>query len=510
MEVIMSKQYVLAHDLGTSGDKACLFDQDGTLLRSVYETYTTWFDREGYAEQRPEDWWEAVKKTSKQVIREAGIDPRQIAALSFSAQSLGCIPVDADGNLLRDKAMIWMDSRATQEAKEILERYGERRHYETTGTSFQVSQYPCSKIKWMRKHEPEVYEKAYKFIGAKEYIIMKLTGEVGVTDYTEASFSGMFNIRRHDFDAEILEIAGIDREKLCTPKDNATIIGNVSAGLEDETGLTSDTVVVLGMMDNITCAVGGGSMNEGTFVINLGTAAWIGVNADRPLMSPDFKSNCMYVGNGIYHTSMHSHSACASYDWVCENMLAAYHGEHAVLEGMAEAIPPGSDKLFFLPSFAGGNTLYSSGNMGGAFIGLRMHHGPGNIVRSVLEGISFDLMMGVQFFKEMGVVLNKVRIVGGGAKSAFWREMLASMLNVTIEVPQNMQHIGALGAATVAGIGAGVFDSYAAIDRMSVPSGLASPSPQIHEQYKKLLPVYRKCYESLLPVYDAFDGIQVL
>lgn len=500
----MSKQYILAHDLGTSGDKACLFDQDGNMLASVYETYQTWFDKEGYAEQQPEDWWEAVKKTTKQVIAQAGVAAGDVAALSFSSQSLGCIPVDREGNLLGQRVMIWMDTRAVAESEEILAAYGARRHYETTGTSFHVAQYPCSKIMWYRRHQPEVYEKAYKFMGAKEYIILKLTGKMGLTDYTEASFSGIFNIHTHQFDREILDIAGIDSQKLCEPREDTTVVGNVLPGLEADTGLTPGTKVVLGMMDNITCATGGGCMEPGTFVINLGTAGWIGVNADRPLMNPNFKSNCMYVGNGVYHTSMHSHSACASYDWVLDNMLAGYHSDHATLEGLAAQVPPGADKLFFLPSFSNGNTIYTSSDMGGAFIGMRLHHGTGNIVRAVLEGVSFDLMMGVKFYEEMGVPLTKVRIVGGGAKSDFWRQILADMLGVPIEVPQGMQHIGALGAAAVAGIGSGLFADYSVIGKLSKAQGVNTPRQKEHDQYIKLLPVFRQCYESLMPVYDRF------
>jgi len=503
----MKKQYILAHDIGTSGNKASLYDQEGKILSSTYQTYETWFDKDGYAEQSPEDWWEAIKNTSKKVIVESGVPARDVVAMSFSSQSCGCIPIDEQGNVLTDKVMIWMDNRATAEAEEILNTYGERRHYETTGASFHAAAFPCSKIMWLRRHEPEVYNKTFKFIGVKDYIIMKLTGKFGVTDYTEASFSGMLDIHTHEFDQELMDIVGVDRSRLCELKESTTVIGTVKPELESETGLTPDCKVMLGMIDNVSCSIGGGCMDFGTFVINLGTAAWIGVSSDKPLMSPNFKSNCIYVGNGVYYTSMHSHSACASYDWVLNNLLAKYENNFDLLADLASKVPPGSDKLFFLPSFSSGNSLYTSSDMGGAFIGMRLHHDTGNIVRAVMEWVGFDLMMAGRFFEEIGVSMKKIRIVGGGSKSYLWRQMLADMLNVEIEVPEGMQHIGTLGAAVAGGIGSGIFDDYRIIDHLVKASSINTPDKEAHEQYMKLLPIFKQCYENLMPVFDRFSDI---
>jgi xylulokinase len=503
----MENQYIIAHDVGTSGNKACLFDREGNLLGCTYETYKTYYDKPGYAEQSPEDWWEAVKKTTIQVIAESGVDADKIAALSFSAQSLGCIPVDKEGNLLRKKAMIWLDSRSSKESRYILSQYGSRKHYETTGNSFDVSLYPCSKILWLKEHEPEVYQKAAKFIGTKEYIIFKLTGKLGLTDFSEAGMSGMFNLLKHDYEEDLLKITGIDRNKLCDPVVNTQIIGNVLPELKNETGLSSRTAVVLGTLDNLACATGAGCMNQGVFVTNIGTAAWIGVNSNKPLMSPNFQSNIMYVGNGIYHTSMHSHSAAVVYDWVLDNMLKIYNRDYNIIEDLARKAGIGAEKLFLLPSFQSGNTIYSSANLSGSLLGLRLHHDMGHIARAAMEGIGFDLMMGVDFFKSLGTKPSNIRIIGGGAKSVLWREIIANMLNASIEVPKNMQHIGALGAAAIAGVSIGIFKNFSVVDKLITTSGMVHPDPESHEKYEKLLPVYKKCYESVMPVYDMLGEI---
>lgn len=503
----MGMQYILAHDLGTSGNKACLFDEKGSLLGSAYETYPTYFDQEGYAEQSPEDWWMAVKKTSRQVMEQAGIDAKNVAAISFSAQSLGCVPVDEKGNLLRQRTMIWMDARAVEQSRAIIAQYGARKHYETTGNSFDVALYPCSKILWLKQNEPEVYEKAYKFIGTKEYIIAKLTGEVGLTDYSEAGMSGMFNLLKHDYEDEILSIAGIERDKLCRPVVNTHIVGQVLPGLQEETGLTPHTAVVMGTLDNLACATGAGCMNQGTFVTCIGTAAWTGVNDSKPLMSPDFQSNVMYVGNGVYHTSMHSHSAAVVYDWVLDNMLASFQRNYDEIEQLARKAGPGAEKLLLLPSFQSGNTIYSSVNLAGSFLGLRLHHGPGHIARAAMEGVGLDLMMGVEFFASMGCRPAAIRAIGGGSKSKLWREILADMLHANIEVPQNMQHIGALGAAAIAGVGVGLFQDFSVVDQLITPSGMIQPQEENHALYKKILPVFKKSYESVMPIYDQMEQV---
>jgi sugar (pentulose or hexulose) kinase len=503
----MEKRYILAHDLGTSGNKACLFDDQGSLLGSVYETYKTYYDQPGYAEHNPEDWWAAVKTTTKKVIAESGVNASQIAAVSFSAHSLGCIPVDKDGRLLRKRVMIWMDSRSSKQAQQILSQYGADKHYQTTGNSFDVSLYPIAKIMWLKENEKEVYDKTFKFIGTKEYIIFKLTGKLGINDFSEAGQSGMLNLYSHDYEADLLRIAGISRDKLCDPQVNTHIVGNVLPNLEQETGLTPKTAVVMGTMDNMSSATGAGCMNQGVFVTNMGTAAWIGVNSAKPLMSPDFKSNVFYVGNGVYHTSMHSHTAAVVFDWVLDNMLKVYNRDYAQIDKIARDAGVGADKLFFLPSFQSGNTIFSSVNISGSLLGLRLHHNMGHIARASMEGIGFDLMMGVDFYKSMGLKPANIRMIGGGAKSGLWREITANMLDAAIEVPKNMQHIGALGAAAIAGVATGIFGDFSIVDKLVVTSNTIQPDKAITEKYSKLLPVYKKCYQSIMPVYDALAEI---
>ena len=176
----MSRELILAHDFGTSGVKACIFDAEGNFLAEAYDTYKTEYPHEGYAEHNPNDWWEALKLSTKKVVAEAGVEAERIKAISFSSHGMGAIPIDRDGNLLVERAMIWSDARSTKEARYIVEKVGEREHYEMTGNSFDLSMYPAAKILWMRNNMPDVFAKTAKFIGPKEYLILRMTGVAGV------------------------------------------------------------------------------------------------------------------------------------------------------------------------------------------------------------------------------------------------------------------------------------------------------------------------------------------
>lgn len=506
----MGRELILSHDLGTSGDKACLFDYNGELVASAHRTYPTFYPAAGYAEQSPEDWWEAVKSSTEEVVKKSGVSPYDIKSISFSAHSLGCIPIDNQGRLLKGNTIIWMDSRSIKEAEYIKSRYGDRKHYEITGNSFDLSLYPCSKIMWIKKNEPDVYKNTYKFIGTKEYIIYKMTGRIGITDYSEAGMSGLFSLKTHDYDPQLLEICQLSREKLCTPYPCTHIVGELTKKAAKELSLKEGTPVILGTLDNLCCAIGAGGMSRNIFVTYIGTAGWLGCNVERPLMSPNFKANIMFLKDKNYYVSIHSHSAGASFQWVIEN-LCSYLEEEAkkhnkspyeLASELAMKVKPGSENLFFMPSMFSGGTIFSNPHLGGAYIGLRTHHKTGHIVRAAMEGVGYDLMMGLEFFKEMGMDPKEVRMVGGGAKSDVWREIFASMYGVPVSRPKHTQNIGSLGAAILAGIGAGVFKEFDAVDEIISPSDPIEPDIEAREAYKKLLNTYIKLFEVLIPVYE--------
>lgn len=503
----MSRKLILAHDLGTSGDKACLFDEMGNFLAEAYYKYETYFPVEGYAEHDPRTWWDAVTASTKEVIKKANADPSEVKAISFSAHGMGVIPVDKDGNLLTDRVMVWMDARSTKEATHIFEKVGVREHYEMTGNSFDLALYPAAKMLWLRRNMPEVYKQTYKFLSTKEYIIHRMTGNIRYTDYGEAGMSGLYNLNTHQWDPILLEASEVDEDKLLEPCDGTQVVGELTKEAAEEMGLCKGTTVVQGSWDNYACGTGGGVRKKGQMVVCLGTAGWMGINADKPLMDKNFMSNVVYVGNNTYFTTTHSHSACVAYDWVlnnmCANLMATGEG-HARAEELAAKIAPGAERLFFMPSMFSGNTFYSDSSLCGTFVGLKMLHTQGHLIRAALEGIGLDLMMGSDFFKKLGVLPDNCTINGGGANSDLWCEILASMFGIRITRPKNLQHIGALGAALMAGVGTGIIKDFDMASEIVKSDDYFDPIPSQTEIYERLLPVYKKFYEQLLPAYREF------
>lgn len=502
----MVRKLILAHDLGTSGDKACIFDIEGKFLAEANGTYKTYYPSTGYAEQCPEDWWNAVMSTTREVVQKANINSSEIKAISFSAHGMGVIPVNNKGELLIEKTMVWMDSRSTEEANHILKMTGEREHYEITGNSFDLSLYPAAKILWLRKNMPEVYKKTYKFLGTKEYLIHKMTGSIKYTDYGEVGMSGLFNINTHDFDENLLKVSQVEREKLLEPTDGSTYVGELNDHSASEMGLIKGIPVFLGSWDNYATATGGGVRKKGNFVTYLGTAGWVAVNDDKPLMSKNFMSNIIFVGNGTYFTSIHSHSACASFDWVINNICPDPKKEgikdiYGYWERLAEKVPVGSDNLFFLPSMFSGNTFYSDARLAACFLGIKVFHSNAHLIRAAMEGIGFDLMMGNDFFKEMGTIPTKTMLIGGGANSDLWMQILASMFGLTVNRPRNNKHIGALGAAITAGVGAELIKDFNVVDSLIKSEDYKEPISEDTKKYQQLLPIFKKFYENLIPVF---------
>lgn len=507
----MSKQLILAHDLGTSGDKACLFDVEGNFLAEAYHTYPTYYPAEGYIEHDPRTWWEAVKNSSKEVVLNAGAQAEDIKAISFSSHGMGVIPVDKDGNLLVERVMIWNDARSTKEAAYILEKTGEREHYEKTGNSFDLALYPAAKILWVKRNMPDIYEKTYKFLSTKEYLIHRMTGEIKYTDYGEAGMSGLFNLNTHQWDPELLQVSEVDESKLLVPADATQVMGGLTAEAAEEMGLCKDTPVVLGSWDNYACATGAG-VRSGSMAVCLGTAGWLGVNHESPIMTPDNMTNVVYAGNDTYFTSIHSHSAGASYDWVIQKLCSYLQKDEDPLklaEELASKVSPGSDKLFFLPSMFSGNTFYSSSALCGSFVGMKMMQDNGHVIRAAMEGVGFDLMMGAELFRREGAMPEQCNLIGGGAHSTLWGQIIADMFESRMMRPKNLQYIGALGAALIAGVGTGMIKDFQMAAEITRSDNVSVPDPKETEMYKKLLPVYRRFYEQLMPVYKELQDIRL-
>ncbi|HJN13935.1 MAG TPA: FGGY family carbohydrate kinase, partial [Armatimonadota bacterium] len=278
---------IMAHDLGTTGNKATLYDVGGGLVSSAFSPYETHHLGQNRVEQDPDAWWRAVVESTRQLLGASAAGAGDVACVSFSAQMMGCVPVDAKGRALRP-AIIWADQRAEAQTDLIAERVGADRIYEITGHRLGPS-YSIEKIMWVRDNEPEIYAEAECFLQAKDYVAARLTG-ARATDYSDASGTNCFDLTERTWSAEILDAVDFDVALLPEPRPSTDVVGEVLPGAAEECGLRAGTPVVIGGGDGSCAAVGAGSVREGAAYNYIGSSSWIALATDAPLLDPKHRT----------------------------------------------------------------------------------------------------------------------------------------------------------------------------------------------------------------------------
>jgi len=506
----MSQQYVLAHDLGTTGDKACLYEAGGKLLASSYLGYETYYPQFNWVEQKPAEWWKAVCDSTQKLLKENKISPDEIACVSFSGQMLGCVPIDKEGRLLRESVIIWLDGRSHEEAKYIRQKMDEKKLYHITGASLRGESYSRAKIMWLKKNEPEIFKKVYKFLNCKDYIIYRFTGKI-LTDFSDASQTGLLDINEKNWSEEVLEITGIPGEMMPEIHSSIDIAGEVTPLAAEQTGLRAGTPVVVGGGDVCTTAAGAGAIKEGRVYNYLGSSSWIAAASNKPLFEDKIRPYIIvHVIPGMFTSQVAIFSACISYEWVKDN-LCQVEDEQAkklgrdvydIMEELASEVNPGSDNLFFFPSMAGTGNPDFNVNIRGGFIGLGLNHKKGHLIRAAIEGVLFNLRLILELFEKAGIDIKEMRAVGGGAKSGLWRQLMADIFGKRILQPSILQEVGSLGAAVAGGVGVGIFKDFSVMDRFIEIVDVHEPRPAVRGKYDELFPVFKDLYEALGPYYE--------
>ena len=491
------EQFLIAHDLGTSGDKATLFTTEGRQVRSYTASYDVHFFHGNYAEQDPENWWDAVCEATKAVLE--GEDASRVAAMSFSAQMQGCLPVDKNGIPLRD-SMIWADMRAVKEAKQLEDAIGADRIYQITGHRVAAS-YSIEKLMWLKANEPEVYEKTYKMLQAKDYIIQRATGEF-VTDYSDASGTQALDLRRLEWSDEILNAAGIDREKLPDLKRSIDVAGYIQDRVAGEIGLPAGTPVVCGGGDGPVSAVGAACIKDGEFYLTYGTSAWIGGTTTEPFIDPDKTVFCFaHVIPGKYMPCGTMQAAGSSYAYIrralCDDM------PYDEMNKLIEKSPAGAQNLIFLPYMLGERSPRWNPDTSAAFLGIKPEHEKKDYVRAVIEGIAMNMELILEAYRKQAKI-EQMNLTGGGAKGEVVAQILADVLNVDFDMPDCVEAATSIGAAVIAGVGVGVFDSFDEIKRFLKFEKHVEPKKENQKAYEELKPIFDEAYHCLVPLYEKF------
>lgn len=492
---------ILAHDLGTTGNKASLFDAAGHLVASAFAPYETDYPRPGWAEQDPNAWWNAVCSTTQEMLRTCGHRAGDIQVISFSGQMMGCTPVDASGKPLRS-SIIWADQRAEAQAAMLAQRLGRDRVYEITGHRASSS-YTAAKMAWLRDHEPDVFQRTHKVLQAKDYVAYQLTGHYA-TDYSDASGTNLFDLRRRCWSPEILGALELDPGLLPPALPSAEVIGTVTRDAAVQTGLAAGTPVTIGGGDGACATAGAGVVRPADAYNYIGSSSWISFVSREPLYDPRQRTfTFAHLDPAYVFPTGTMQCAGGSYDWL-ERLLRGGGSTrlYEEMEALAADVEPGAEGLVFLPYLIGERSPHWNPHARGAFVGLTMAHGRGEMARAVLEGVALNLRIILDAFREQGAELSALRLIGGGARSPLWRQILADVFGLPVLRPQLLVEATSLGAAIAGGVGIGLYPGYqVAADLVQVTPG-EEPDPATTARYEELYGVFRETYEALVGIYD--------
>lgn len=494
--------YLLAHDLGTTGDKATLFSAEGDLIGSITAPYPLQVNG-SCAEQDPEDWWKAVVTTTRTLTER--VNPAKIAAVSFSGQMMGCLCVDKEGRPLRP-SILWADIRAEKEAALARRTLDDLTYYRLCGHRLSPS-YSAAKLSWVKLHEPQVYEKTYKMLNAKDYILLKLTGRF-VTEVSDASSTCLMDINTLTWSEALLAAHGLSADKMPDLLRSVDMAGKVTKEAAAITGLPEGTPVICGGGDGPAAAVGSGAIAPGVANLCLGTSSWISFAADEPLFDPDmttFTFAHMVPGKLLPTGTMQCGGGSLS--WAVRELFrdsgCPPHEIYNTVNREVEACAPGADGLLFLPYLMGERSPRWNSEARGCFIGLTLGQERGQMLRAVMEGVAMNLDIIRNAFVQGGADIRSLTLLGGGARNPAWQTILANVLNTPVKVPALLNEATSMGAAVTAGVGVGLYDSFDAIHRFLTVAATRYPEPSAASFYETGKRRFEEAYQALTGLFHS-------
>ena len=494
----MKGPYIIAYDLGTGGNKASIYDTNGRCLAENFVSYPTQYPATGWHEQRPGDWWHAVAKSTNRLLDEAPIDRNEICCCGISGHSLGVVPLDSNGNLLRDATPIWSDSRALLQSKAFFEKVDETEWYLMTGNGFPPHLYSIFKMMWYRDNEPEMYKQIHKIIGTKDYINYKLTGNA-VTDYSYASGSGVYDLVNWEYSDALIGASDLPRELFPDIVPSTQVIGELTPEASEALNLPQHLKVVAGGVDNSCMALGARSFKEGRVYNSLGSSSWIAVASGKPLLDAETRPYVFtHVIPDMFMSAMAIFSSGSSFRWLRDQLCQSIVSEaeiksvdpYELMTAAAEKSPVGSNAIIFNPSLAGGSSLDDNPNIRGAFMGLDLGHTRSDIIRSVMEGVALGLRQVLDKLKGLTRIADEMTVVGGSSRSKLWRQIFADVYQMEIVKTNIDQQAAALGAAALAAVGAGIWTDFNIIDDIHTIEDRAKPILENCDTYGRLFPVF--------------------
>lgn len=501
---------ILTYDLGTTACKTVIFDLQGRVLAEASQGYPTHRPDPLTAEQSPEDWWGAVVATTGHCLAAMaaqGYSARDLVAIGLSSQREGVVPLDADGQKLGD-CILWMDQRAQPQAEAMARDLGWERLHRTTG-KIPNAMYTAAKLLWLREHQPDVFHRAVAFLQPKNYLCYRLTG-MFANDYSLASVTMLLDVAHRTWWEEAFDYIGLRSDQFPPNYFSDEIVGHVTRAAAAALGLPSGLPVVIGAGDRACEATGAGvsasphSPTPSRAMESSGTTTNVACASAEPIRDLDPRVLCsVHALRDQWLIEQGLTASGSIVQWCCEQFYREAADPYAAFTAEAAARPAGSQGTLLLPFLAGARATRWNPKAHGVFFGLTLAHERGDLARSILEGVAFEVRACFRILQGMGLTPDEIVLLGGGASSSLWNQLKASVLNRPLHRPR-VTEAASLGAMILAAAGIGAVEEPVQAARELNPL-VETFSPNLGEAavYAELVPLYEQLYERLEPVFAA-------
>ena len=483
--------YYIGVDLGTSALKLVMMNSKGELVKSVSKEYPLYFPHSGWSEQKPEDWFIAVKEGLKEIA--AGLDDK-IGGISFGGQMHGLVILDKDDNVLRP-AILWNDGRSTEETDYLNNVIGKEKLSKLTA-NIAFAGFTASKILWVKNNEPEIFAKISKIMLPKDYISYMLSGSFS-TDYSDASGMLLLDVKNKKWSKEMIDICSISEDMLPKLYESYEVVGAIKPELAKELGLNEGIKIVAGAGDNAAAAIGTATVGEGACNISLGTSGTVFISSKNFGVDNFNALHSFAHADGNYHLMGCMLSAASCNKWWMEEILKTkdFAKEQSNIDNLGE------NNVFFLPYLMGERSPHNDPDAAGTFIGMRMDTKREDMTLAVFEGVTFALRDSLEVARSLGIKIEKTMICGGGAKSPLWKRLVANILNVEVDVPMSEEGPG-FGAAILAAVGCGEYESVekAAKSIIKIKEKI-KPEANLVVKYEEKYQKFKRIYPALKDVF---------
>ncbi|MCR5085143.1 MAG: xylulokinase [Succinivibrionaceae bacterium] len=498
--------YLLGVDLGTSGTKTVLFDQQGKAVASAHASYDLRQERNGYAEQDPEDWYRATVSTIREVLSSGAAGAGEIRALAISGQMHGLVMLDAQGEVIRP-AILWCDARTGEECQEIERLVGRERLIEICANPA-LPGFTAPKILWVRRHEPQAFARCRTILLPKDYVRYRLTGRL-CQEISDASGTNLLDIGTLSWSTEILGKLGLDPALFPELVQSPERVGTITAGAAAATGLDTATVVAGGGGDNACAALGTGVCADGDAFLTLGTSGVIFAHTARKSVDPLGRVHtfCSAVPGQLCAMSC-TLAAGLSLEWYKDTILGG-EGDFGGILAAAASVPIGADGLVYLPYLMGERSPILDPDARGVLFGLSARHTRAHLARATIEGVTLSQRQNLHVLGEMGIHPGHLTLCGGGARSPEWRQVVADALRVSVGTIEAREG-PALGAAILASVACGMHPDVQSACRAMAGTGKPTEFPREEQgrRYDEVYGLYASLYPTLRPAFGRLAALR--